>query len=259
MRIAIRSIIHSILILSLLATCGCGAGEEELAKRVQEKPYAALPANANYLYGVRPRQIAANPLVAELRTAMGKENSDLIFTSKAREVGLDPQTQVDQMVYGLYGASWGMVVLGDFDEEAVIKTISQQGQGMISVQVTEKNYSGKKYYAVERSAEGAKDVLYVNFPAKGRMLASSTDNLIMNSIVVGRGKADSMLTDKTLGPLLQKISTQSDGWVVGLSQGTLDRSTLSVRFSQESLGRGVRSYYGELKLAPCVNCLPRTI
>jgi len=236
--------------LMLLGSMACGGGEEEMARDIQAKPYAALPANANYLYGLRPKIIASNALVDELRKAMGKQHDDLLFTSKAREVGLDPQQQIDAMVYGLYGGSWAMVALGQFEEPAVIKAISAQGEGRIQIQVTEKNYAGHKYYVINRSAEGASDSLYVCFPATGRMLAASNENLMMNSIVVSRGKADSMLSDKTLGPLLQKIDPAAAGWVAGLSQGTLDRSTLSVRFSQESLGNGVHNYYGQLNLTP---------
>lgn len=236
-------------LLVFLAACG---GKEEVASISPENQYAALPSGALMVYSISPTAIRENPLMAKLINALGKSDEEIIFSSAARQAGVDPAREVDRMDWGLYGidngiANWGMILRGSFQEEKILGQFQSDG----STKVEEKTYLKQTYYQVSHSGRQSAMQSFLRFPEPGVAIATSNEAIMQKSIVVAKGRAEGMDSDERLAPILKEVATESPAWFAGLAQGTLERLNLTVRFSRgENLGRGIKSYHGQMTLSP---------
>lgn len=234
---------------------GCSGGTR-IAEIVSKEPHAALPSGVRMVVGFQPKNIASNPLVARLRQAMGQDQSDLPLADFAWAAGIDSQRQVEAGAWGLYsvggpaGPTWGIVLVGDFDEPGALTSAKAGAGGLAPAAIQPRSYQKGAYYVLTRGAGPEAEETFVLFPAPGVALASNNQAVVQKGIVVWNGKAEGVKADPQFASRLEGLSTSSPAWIVGWAQGTLDQMTaIAGLFSRgENLGRGVDWYRAELEL-----------
>ncbi len=234
---------------------GCG-GSEKFGEIAKSSPHLALPSNAKLVMEFQPGIIAQNPIVNDLRALFGAEGRDLPFTGSIRMLGLDPQRQIERSAWALYDIAtmtWAMALVGDLDEEAVLRGIESPVDPRLRAEVKAETYLGMAYHVVDRGGGAGGGSLCLIFPAPGVLLAASNAPLAQKAIAVWQGKADGLGTDRAFKPLLEKASTASQLWFAGFAQGTLSEMQITAGglFSRgDNLGYGVDTLAGAMDVGP---------
>jgi len=250
--------------------CGSGPNVEEI---VSEQPHALLPRGAAMVYGFRPADIVANPLVVTMRTATGSLDADLPLAGVLKAMtgesspgdslcglidlfGVDANTQVKSGAWGLYkssdqGTFWALAITGGFEEKSAVARMKIPPGPGVELQVDKKEYLNSPYYTMTFGSTSPAPQFYVAHLAPGVMLAARSEGLAQHAMMVWRGKADGLLTDAEFAPLLQQAATSAPAWATGWGYGSL--SLLLIRSGgvlapAENLGKGVKSFHASAEL-----------